>query len=31
VFGYRMGRDITELAAESGSQDALQRAMEVGA
>lgn len=31
VFGYRMGRDITALAAESGSKDALQRAMEVGA
>ncbi|WMY79093.1 FAD-dependent oxidoreductase [Citricoccus sp. I39-566] len=31
VFGYRMGRDIAELAAESGSADALERAMEVGA
>ncbi|VXB88691.1 hypothetical protein CITRIK5_70153 [Citricoccus sp. K5] len=29
VFGYRMGRDISELAAESGSADALERAMEV--
>lgn len=31
VFGYRMGRDIAELAAESGSADALERAMEVEA
>ncbi|GAA1683756.1 hypothetical protein GCM10010977_31740 [Citricoccus zhacaiensis] len=31
VFGYRMGRDIAELAAESGSADALERAMEVQA
>lgn len=26
VFGYRMGRDIAELATESGQSDALQRA-----
>ena len=30
VFGYRMGRDIAELAAESGQSGALRRAMEVG-
>lgn len=31
VLGYRMGRDIAELAAESGQPEALSRAMEVGA
>jgi len=31
VFGYRLGRDIASLAAESGRAEALKRAMEVGA
>lgn len=31
VFGYRMGRDIAALAAESGRGDSLQRAAQVGA
>jgi succinate dehydrogenase/fumarate reductase flavoprotein subunit len=31
VFGYRLGRDIAELAAESGQAEALERAMDVGA
>ncbi|MFB9073163.1 hypothetical protein ACFFX0_18935 [Citricoccus parietis] len=31
VFGHRMGRDIAALAAEYGSADALERAMEIGA
>lgn len=31
VFGYRMGRDIASLAADSGQRDALKRALEVGA
>lgn len=31
VFGYRMGRDIAELSAESGSKDAQDRAVEVAA
>lgn len=31
VFGYRMGRDIAALAAESGRPEALERALIVGA
>ncbi|GAA1683679.1 hypothetical protein GCM10010977_31810 [Citricoccus zhacaiensis] len=31
VFGYRMDRGIVELAAESGSSEALERTTEVGA
>lgn len=31
VFGYRMGRDITDLAAESGEPEALKRAAEIQA
>lgn len=29
VFGYRMGRDIAELAAETGSPEAVQRSVDV--